>query len=116
LYRGYSQIDENRIYGRPDDWLPEPVVYDPNLPNPNYVDLSNVNNKDPVYTGKPCYAGVDWLYINPRGFASYSQCGGRNEHYNAFDPAWQPPAQSFPCTVNQCRSEQDRTKIRIHNS
>jgi len=116
LYPGYSQLDENRIYGRPDDWEPELVVYDPNLPDPNYVDLSTVNNTDPVYTGKPCYAGVDWLYINPRGFASYSQCGGRNEHFNAFDPAWQPPSNSFPCTVNQCRSEQDRTKIRIHNS
>jgi len=116
LYPGYSQLDENRIYGRPDDWEPEPVVYDPNLPDPNYVDLSTANDTDPVYTGMPCYAGVDWLYINPRGFASYSQCGGRNEHFNAFDPAWQPPSNSFPCTVNQCRSEQDRTKIRIHNS
>jgi hypothetical protein len=116
MHPGYSQLDENRIYGRPDDWLPEPVVYDPNLPDPNYVDLSTVNGTDPVYTGKPCYAGVDWLYINPKGFASYSQCGGRNEHFNAFDPAWQPPSNPFPCTVNQCRSEQDRTKIRINNS
>jgi len=116
LHPGYSQLDENRIYGRPDDWEPELVVYDPNLPDPNYVDLSTANDTDPVYTGMPCYAGVDWLYINPRGFASYSQCGGRNEHFNAFDPAWQPPSNSFPCTVNQCRSEQDRTKIRINNS
>ena len=116
LYQGYSQLDKNRIHGRPDDWEPVPVVYDPNAPDPNYVDLSTVNNTDLVYTGLPCYAGVDWLHINPRGFASYSQCGGRNEHFNAFDPAWQPPSNSFPCTVNQCRSEQDRTKIRIHNS
>ena len=113
LHRGYSQLDSNRIHGRPDNWMPEPVVLDPNLPNPNYVDLSTVNNTDLVYTGSPCYAGVDWLFINPKGFASYSQCGGRNEHYNAFDPAWQPPAQPFACTVNQCRSEQDRSKIRI---
>jgi organic radical activating enzyme len=113
LHPGYSQLDQNRIYGRPDDWRPEPVVYDPNAPNPNYVDLSTVNNTDPVYTGKPCYAGVDWLHINPRGFASYSQCGGRNEHYNAFDPNWQPPRDPFPCTVNQCRSEKDRSRIRI---
>ena len=115
-HRGYSQLDENRIYGRPDDWKPAPIVRDPNKPNPNYIDLRIVNNTDPVYTGKPCYAGVDWLYINPKGFASYSQCGGRNEHFNVFDPAWQPPGNSFPCTVNQCRSEQDRTKIRINNS
>ena len=113
LHHGYSQLDANRIHGRPDDWMPEPVVYDPNKPDPNYVDLSVVNDTDPVYTGQPCYAGVDWLYINPRGFASYSQCGGRNEHFNAFDPNWQPPSDHFPCTVNQCRSEQDRTKIRI---
>lgn len=115
-HRGYSQLDENRIYGRPDDWKPAPIVRDPNKPDPNYIDLRIVNNTDPVYTGRPCYAGVDWLYINPKGFASYSQCGGRNEHFNAFDPAWQPPSNSFPCTVNQCRSEQDRTKIRINNS
>ena len=118
-HRGYSRVDVNRIFGRPDDWEPKPIVpviRDPNKPDPNYVDLRIVSNTDLVYTGLPCYAGVDWLYINPRGFASYSQCGGRNEHFNAFDPAWQPPSNSFPCTVNQCRSEQDRTKIRINNS
>jgi organic radical activating enzyme len=118
-HRGYSRVDVNRIFGRPDDWESTPIVpviRNPNKPDPNYIDLRIVNNIDPVYTGKPCYAGVDWLYINPKGFASYSQCGGRNEHYNAFDPSWQPPSNSFPCTVNQCRSEQDRTKIRIDNS
>ena len=115
-HRGYSAVDINRIYGRPDDWEPKPVVptvRDPNAPDPNYVDLRIVNNTDPVYTGQPCYAGVDWLYINPKGFASYSQCGGRNEHFNAFDPAWQPPSDHFPCTVNQCRNDKDRRKIRI---
>lgn len=106
LHHEYSTVDANRINGRPDDWIPEPIVFNPS-------DLSITNNTDPVYTGKPCYAGVDWLYINPKGFASYSQCGGRNEHYNAFDPAWQPPGDPFSCTVNQCRSEKDRTRIRI---
>jgi len=111
LHRGYSQVDQNRIYGRPDDWLPEAPK-----PNYNYVDLTVVNGTDPVYTGNPCYAGVDWLYINPKGFASYSQCGGRNEHFNAFDPQWQPPEDHLPCRLNQCRSEQDRQKIRIITS
>jgi len=106
LYRHYSQIDENRIFGRPDDYVAEPI-------EPAPTDLSVVNNTDPVYTGWPCYAGVDWLYIGPKGFASYSQCGGRSEHYNAFDPNWQPPNSHFACTMNQCRSEQDRRTIRI---
>jgi hypothetical protein len=92
------------------------VVYDANKPNPNYIDLRVVNNDDPVYTGLPCYAGVDWLHINPKGFVSHSQCGGRNEHFNAFDPNWQPPNDHFPCSVNQCRHDNDRKKIRIVGS
>jgi organic radical activating enzyme len=106
VYPGYSRIDLNRIHGHPDDHEFEIVP-------PVYQDLSIVTDTSPIYTGSPCYAGVDWIHINPRGFASYSQCGGRNEHYNVFDPAWTPPSQSFPCSVNQCRSEQDRTRIRI---
>ncbi len=107
LYKNYSQVDENRIFGRPDDYEIKPFE-----PAPS-VDMSAVNNTDPIYTGFPCYAGVDWIYIGPKGFASYSQCGGRNEHYNAFDPNWQPPNSHFACTMNQCRSEQDRKTIRI---
>lgn len=113
LHRGYSTVDDNRIHGRPDDFVLETVVFDPNVPDPNYIDLSVANSVDPVYTGSPCYAGVDWLYIGHKGFASYSMCSGRNEHCNVFDPAWQPPAAAFACTVNQCRNEQDRKKIRI---
>lgn len=113
LHRGYSTVDTNRIFGRPDDYVPETVVFDPNVPDPRYIDLSIANNTDPVYTGMPCYAGVDWLYIGHKGFVSYSQCGGRNEPFNAFDPNWQPPNAHFACTVNQCRSEQDRKTIRI---
>jgi hypothetical protein len=116
LHHGYSTIDANRIFGRPDDWEPEPVVHDPNMPAPGYVDLSIINNVDPVYTGMPCYAGVDWIYINSKGFASYSQCGGRNEHFNVFDPAWQAPDNHFTCTVNQCRHDTDRKRIRIVGS
>ncbi len=106
LYPGYSRIDLNRIHGLPDDHEFEVSV-------PVYQDLSIADDSNPIYTGSPCYAGVDWLHINPKGFVSYSQCGGRNEHYNVFDPAWTAPCQPFACTVNQCRSEQDRRKIRI---
>jgi len=113
LHPSYSQVDKNRIFGRPDSWMPEPIVFVPNQPDPRHIDLRVVTEPEHVYTGLPCYAGVDWLYINPKGFVSYSQCGGRNEHYNVFDPLWQPPAQHFACTVNQCRNEQDRKKIRI---
>lgn len=116
LYSGYSTIDENRIFGRPDNYELEPIVIDPNMPDPNYIDLQIINDADPVYTGMPCYAGVDWLYINPKGFASYSQCGGRNEHFNVFEHEWCPPAQHFPCSMNQCRSDKDRRKIRIISS
>jgi hypothetical protein len=113
LYRGYSQVDQNRIFGRPDDWKPTPIKIDPNLPAPGYVDLRIVTNVKYVYTGKPCYAGVDWIYINHKGFVSYSQCGGRDESLNVFNPEWEAPGDHFPCTVNQCRSVQDRSKIRI---
>lgn len=116
LHRGYSQLDLNRIYGRPDNYIPNPIKLDPNKPHPRYVDLSVINDIDPVYTGMPCYAGVDWLYIGPRGFVSYSLCGGRNEHYNAFDTNWQPPNDYFHCTVNQCRNKKDRDRIRIISS
>lgn len=116
LHRGYSNVDANRIHGRPDDWQEEVTVYDPNLPDPNYIDISIINEIDPIYTGQPCYAGVDWMHINPKGFVSYSQCGGRNEHFNVFETNWQPPNAPFPCTVNQCRHEQDRKKIRIISS
>lgn len=113
LHRNYSDVDINRIHGRPDDWITEAIVLDPTQADPRYIDLRVLNNLDPIYTGQPCYAGVDWLHINSKGFASYSQCGGRSEQYNVFDTNWQPPGNHFSCNVNQCRSEQDRKKIRI---
>jgi len=106
-YLGYSLVDENRIFGRPDDFVAGRHRH-------QYIDPSVLKTTDPVYTGQPCYAGIDWLQINSKGFASYSQCGSRNEHYNVFDADWQPPNRWFSCTVNQCRSEcQDRRKKRI---
>jgi hypothetical protein len=106
LLKLYSKVDCNRILRRDDNATDE-------FATPVYIDLSKINQSDPVYFGKPCYAGVDWIYIGPTGFASYSQCGGRNERFNVFDPEWQAPRDSFDCNVNQCRHEQDRKKIRI---
>lgn len=116
LHQQYTSIDENRIYGRNDDYVNVPVTIPVGAPDPNYISLAVVNKTDPVYTGKPCYAGIDWMQINAKGFVSYSQCGGRTEHYNIFDTNWQPPAQPFPCNINQCRSSQDRSKIRVKGS
>lgn len=116
IYNGYSQKDKNRINGMPDDWIPDLIILDPNLPPPDFIDLSIVTDSNFVYTGKPCYAGVDWININHKGFVQYSQCNGRDESLNAFNPDWQPPSTHFPCNINQCRSEQDRTKIRIYTS
>ena len=104
--RTYSQVDVNRIFRRSDEATTENTT-------PVYTDLSIINSIDPVYTGLPCYAGVDWIHINPKGFASYSQCGGRNEHFNVFDPNWKAPGDHFACTVGQCRNVNDRKKIRI---
>lgn len=116
MHHGYSMLDANRIYGRPDDWKPQPVIIDPNVPDKNYVDARIINNRDPVHTGKPCYAGVDWIYISPAGWPSYSQCGGRSESINAFQSDWQPPTEHFPCSMNQCRSYMDKQKIRVIGS
>jgi organic radical activating enzyme len=113
LHNSYSLVDENRIMGRPDNWEIEDVTVPVGQPDPNYISLAVVNDHDPVYTGMPCWAGVDWLFINPKGFVSYSECGGRTEPINAFDPEWMPPNTSFACGVNQCRSKNDRTKIRV---
>jgi hypothetical protein len=112
-HREYDLVDVNRIYGRPDIWQDNTEPLQPGQADPNYVSLAKVNSTDPIYTGKPCYAGVDWMQINARGFVSYSQCGGRSEPRNVFDPDWQPPTSHFACVMNQCRSQQDRNKIRI---
>ena len=108
LYHGYTNADINQIFGREDNYQFDKSIY-----TPAYVDLSVVNDTDPIYTGQPCYAGVDWLHINHIGFANYSQCGGRSEMFNVFLPNWVPPDNHFPCSMNQCRNEQDHRTIRI---
>lgn len=103
----YSMLDLNIFYGRPDDWMPEepppapPVWFDPSLSHGN-----------PSYTGKPCWAGVDWLYIDSKGFAKGSECGGRDIG-NVFWENWTPPDVAFPCSMMYCHNENDRKNIRI---
>lgn len=108
IWSGYSTVDINRIYNRPDDWVPEPVKYEP-----VYVDQTKPPIDDtPSYTGQGCYSGVDYIYISHKGFASGSNCGGRDIG-NVFEEGWQAPAGPFPCCVNYCRSSDDRKKLRV---
>lgn len=109
-WSGYTQIDLNRIYNRPDEYN---VVHDS---TPAYVDLSKVNDTDPINTGKPCYAGIDWINISAKGWAMYSHCAGRANPFNVFDPNWEPPSTTFSCNVIQCKSSMDRKKIRVIDS
>lgn len=122
-YPGYSWQDKNLIAGRPEDWVPppiittaapEPVVTTAPIPtvDPAYVDLTKKpEDSSPKLTGLPCYAGVDYIYIDQRGFAKGSECGGRDIG-NVFDDNWQAPADSFGCPMFWCRSENDRRLIR----
>ena len=109
FWNGYTSKDINLI-----KYLPEDYVEPPAEPVSNYVDLS-VRDGSPVYTGKLCYAGVDWISIGHRGFASASNCGGRPIG-NVFEPGWTAPSEPFPCSMIQCRDHQDRTKIRVNQS
>lgn len=114
LWHGYSEPERRRLLGLPADWEP-PVEQprDPNEPDPNWVDPRIVQNLEHVYTGKQCFAGVDYLYIGAKGFASASNCGGRDVG-NVFSEAWQPPETSFACPMFQCSDERDRTIIRVN--
>jgi hypothetical protein len=109
FWDGYSSIDINRINGRPDDWEPTPsppqeqVYEDPRIPP--------VDNT-PSYTGKGCYAGIDYLYISHKGYANGSDCGGRDIG-NVFDEKWIAPSEIFTCNMNYCRSESDRRRLRV---
>jgi organic radical activating enzyme len=104
----YSMIDLNIFYGRPEDWVPEPA---PAVTAPVWID-PRIDDGSPVYTGKPCWAGVDYLYISSKGFTSGSECGGR-EIGNVFEPGWTPPDAPFPCSMLFCRSQFDKKNIRI---
>lgn len=114
LWHGYSEPERRRLLGLPADWEP-PVEQprDPNAPDPNWVDPRIIQNPEHVYTGKQCFAGVDYLYIGAKGFASASNCGGRDVG-NVFSEGWQPPETSFACPMLQCSDERDRTIIRVN--
>lgn len=111
---GYSDGDINLINGLPEDWVPPPPVpVDPNLPDPGWVDPRIIQNPKFVYTGKQCFAGVDYIFIGARGFASASDCGGR-ELGNVFQDNWVAPDTSFACNMLQCLSKTDRERIRVN--
>ena len=102
----YSMADINIFYDRPEDWVPPPTP-----PEPVWID-PRIANGDPSYTGKPCWAGVDWLYIDSKGFAKGSECGGRDIG-NVFDSNWTPPDSAFSCPMMFCHHQHDRDNIKI---
>jgi len=105
----YTNRDINIYHRRPEDWVPPPA---PEVPV--WVD-PRIDDGAPVYTGLPCWAGVDYLYIDSKGFAKGSECGGR-ELFNVFDPGWTPPDAPFPCSMLFCRNDNDKKNIRINQS
>lgn len=110
FWSGYSSVDINRINGLPDDWTPPPADPAP----PAYVDLSKPPIDDsPSYTGRGCYAGVDYIYISHLGYVVGSECGGRDLG-NVFDPEWIAPDGPFPCSMNYCRSKTDQKRLRMN--
>jgi MoaA/NifB/PqqE/SkfB family radical SAM enzyme len=104
----YSSKDKNLIRYLPEDYA-EPVEI--SIP---YVPLNEAPTDDsPSYTGKTCYAGIDTLQIDHKGFASGSECGSRYIG-NVFDPQWEAPNEPFACPMLWCRSENDRNNIRVN--
>ncbi len=113
-WSGYSMKDINLIAGRPEDWTPPPPPpVDPNAPDPIWVDPRIIQNPEFVYTGRQCFAGVDYLFIGGKGWASASDCGGRDLG-NVFDANWTAPETSFACPMFQCLSDNDKSKIRVN--
>ena len=114
----YSMRDLNIYYRRPEDWMPSPppppVPRDPNLPDPVWVD-PRIDDGAPVYTGQPCWAGVDYMHIDVKGFVRGSDCNGRSMG-NIFEPGWTPPDTSFACPMMFCRSNKDKKNIRINQN
>lgn len=123
LHEKYSLRDLNLIYGRPEDWTPPPpappskpvvttvTTVQTAKPDPFWVD-PRISNGSPSYTGKVCWAGVDWLVIDSKGFTKGSECGGRDIG-NVFDHDWLPPDIPFTCPMMYCHHRSDRDNIRI---
>lgn len=107
-WTGYSIKDINLLEGRSED-DPRPIIVN----QPVYEPLNEPpKDNSPSYTGKQCYAGVDYLLINNKGFAVGSECGGRDIG-NVFSENWQAPAGSFACPMMWCRSINDKKRLRI---
>jgi len=113
FWDGYSAKEKLKLAGLPEDWQPVEEPKDPNAPDPNWVDPRIIRNPEFVYTGKQCYAGVDYIFIGAKGFASASSCGGRDIG-NVFAADWQAPESSFACPMLQCANERDRKIIRVN--
>lgn len=118
LWSGYKREDINLMAGRRADEDPPPLPPSaapaPAMPTePVYVDLSKpATDGSPSYTGRQCYAGVDYITIDAKGWARGSDCHGRVIG-NVFDADWTAPDTSFACPMTFCRSINDRQKIRI---
>lgn len=118
LYKDYTKQDINLMYGRPADWEPEQVVHIPVanvpdvIPDPNWID-PRIQNGSPSYTGKLCYAGVDYIHIDSNGWAGASDCRSRALG-NIFDLDWSAPSDAFECPMMYCHSKNDRDRIRVN--
>jgi len=109
-WAGYSKKDNNLIRGLPEDYE------DPPAPEVVYIPLNEPPKDDsPSYTGKLCYAGVDILTIDHKGFVVTSDCGGRPGG-NVFEEGWSAPNGPFACPMLWCRSGDDRARIRVNQS
>ena len=110
MWTQYSKKDKNLIRGFPEDYEDPPYV------PPPYIPLNEPPKDDsPTYTGKLCYAGVDILNIDHKGFCNGSECGGRMIG-NIFEEGWMVPDGPFACPMLWCRSINDREKIRVNQS
>jgi len=106
----YSRAEINLIKGLPEDYIEPPYVAPP------YVPLNEPpKDNSPRFTGKLCYAGVDVLTIDHKGFVSSSDCGGRPSG-NIFDEGWTAPDGPFACPMLWCRSANDMKRIRINQN
>lgn len=106
----YTRKDINLIRGLPEDYEDPPYV------PPPYVPLNEPpKDNSPSYTGKLCYAGIDVLLIDHKGFVVSSDCGGRPSG-NIFEEGWKAPDAPFACPMLWCRSSNDRERIRINQN
>ena len=106
----YSKKDKNLIRGLPEDYEEPPYI-----PGP-YIPLNEPpKDNSPSYTGKLCYAGIDILNIDHKGFVTASECGGRPSG-NIFEEGWTAPNEPFLCPMLWCRSKNDQERIRVNQS